>query len=158
MDNDVFQKTEVKFGGAMTADKGMFTSTSGLTGVLMQGLQLQYQQNVTRLYEIGNAGEKTNVYYVGGRAAGTFSVSHVIGPGVAMKAYYDSFSDVCNAGQNAIKFSLKPNVCGTNVNTEKAEYRAKYCVLVNVGLSVQASDFVVNQNSSMMFSGLEYNP
>ena len=155
---ELFKKSEVKFGGAMTADKGMFTSTGGLTGVLMQGLNIQYQQNVTRLYEIGVENEVTNVYYVGGRSAGTLGVSHVIGPGVAMKAYYENFSDVCNADTNAIRFSMKPNVCGNKAQIEKAEYKAKFCVLVQVGLSVQAQDFVINQSSNMMFSGLEYNP
>lgn len=154
---DLYKRSEVQFGGAMTAEKGMFVSSGGLTGVLMQNFGLQYAQNVSRLYEIGKMGEVTNVYYVGGRAAGTMSVGHVIGPGVAMQEYYDNFSDVCKSNTNTIRVSAAPNVCATSRRAEVASYKMKYCVLVSIGLSVAAADFVINQQSQLMFSGLEYN-
>jgi hypothetical protein len=153
---EIFTRTEVDFGGAMHAQFGIIVASGGLTGVLMQNIQLSYQQAITRLYELGNRGEKTKVYYVGGRAQGSMSIAHVIGPGVSIKAFYDNFGDVCQAKDNTVMIDLTPNVCATNLGGARAKYLAKYCVLVSVGMSVAAQDFVVNENSQLMFTGLEF--
>lgn len=153
---ELFTRTEVDFGGAMHAQNGIITPANGLTGVLMQNVQLSYQQNVSRIYELGNRGQKSRVYYVGGRAQGNMSAAHVIGPGVSIKAFYDNFGDVCNAQNNTCVIDLSPNVCGTDAAAAQAKYTAKFCVLVSIGMSVSAQDFVVNENSQLMFSGLEF--
>ncbi len=167
---ELFTRTEVDFGGAMHAQMGIITPKNGLSGVLMQNIQLNYAQQVTRLYELGNAGGKTKVYYVGGRAQGTMSVAHVVGPGVSIKAFYDNFGDVCKAGTNTCELNLTPNICGVGaasaaiaggaaaaaVGATRVKYTVKYCVLISVGVSVSAQDFVVNENSQLMFSGLEF--
>lgn len=154
---DLFEKTEVDWGGAMTSQFGMLVDQNGLSGVLMQNMQLGYQQNVTRLYEIGKSNTKTKVYYVGGRAQGTLSAGHVVGPGVSMATYYSNYGSVCKAGTNNLTLNIGPNVCTENqVKTPKLQYTARLCVLMSVGLSVAAQDFVINENSQMMFSGLEY--
>lgn len=154
---DVFTRTEVDFGGAMHAQNGIIVPNAGLTGVLMQNIQLGYQQAVTRIYELGNRGQKTKVYYIGGRSQGTLGAAHVIGPGVSMKAFYDNFGDVCKAKNNTCVIDLAPNVCAAiPLANPKAKYTAKYCVLVSIGVSVAAQDFVVNENSQLMFSGLEF--
>lgn len=154
---ELFERTAVDFGGAMHAQRGIIMSKSGLTGVLMQNIQLSYQQQVTRLYELGVQGFLTKVYYVGGRAQGSMSVAHVIGPGVKIKEFYDNFGDVCKARNNTVTIDLSPNVCTDGITgTARAVYTCKYCVLVAVGMSVSAQDFVVNENSQLMFSGLEF--
>lgn len=150
---ELFTKTEVDFGGAMTAQFGVVVPDGAFTGVLMQNIQLSYQQQVTRLYELGTRGAKTNVYYVSGRAQGTMSVAHVVGPGVTIAAFYVKFSDVCKAGTNQLKIDLSPNLCD---GSTPVVYTCKYCVLVSIGMSVAAQDFVINTNSQMMFSGLSY--
>lgn len=158
---DLFTRTEVDFGGAMHAQTGVIVPNKGLTGVLMQNFSIQYQQQVSRIYELGRSQQKTKMYYIGGRASGSLSAAHVIGPGVSMKTFYDNFSDVCQAGSNDCTIKLGPNICGVvgggGGNTEMT-YIAKFCVLVGIGLSVSAQDFVFNENSQLMFSGLEFNP
>lgn len=157
---DVFTRTEVDFGGAMHAQNGIIVPNNGLSGVLMQNIQLSYQQQVTRIYELGNRGQKTKVYYIGGRSQGTMGAAHVIGPGVSMKAFYDNFGDVCKAKTNTVTVDLAPNICATGSSSSggggKAKYTAKYCVLISLGVSVAAQDFVVNENSQLMFSGMEF--
>jgi hypothetical protein len=152
---DVFTRTEVDFGGAMHAQNGIIVPNAGLTGVLMQNIQLSYQQAVTRIYELGKRGQKTKVYYIGGRSQGTLGAAHVIGPGISMKAFYDNFGDVCKAKNNTCVIDLAPNIC-QGQGSANVKYTAKYCVLVSIGVSVAAQDFVVNENSQMMFSGLEF--
>lgn len=156
---DVFTRTEVDFGGAMHAQNGIIVPTAnGMSGVLMQNIQLSYQQQVTRIYELGNRGAKSKVYYIGGRSQGTMGAAHVIGPGVSMKLFYDNFGDVCKARDNTCVIDLAPNSCGQlgPVNNGGGKYTAKYCVLVSIGMSVAAQDFVINENSQLMFSGLEF--
>lgn len=154
---ELFKRTDVDFGGAMTSEKGMLVPNKGLTGVLMQNVGLQYSQNVTRLYEIGKAGEKSKVYYISGRSSGQFSAGHIVGPGVAMKEFYDNFSDVCEAGTNDIELKLGPNICGANAAGRQIAYNAKFCVLVSIGVSTSAQEFIINQQAQLMFSGMEYN-
>lgn len=151
--SELFSRTEVDFGGAMSAQFGVVTPAGGLTGVLMQNVQLNYSQQVTRLYELGNAGMTTKVYYVGGRAQGTMGVAHVVGPGVSIKQFYDTFGDVCQAQSNTLQIDLTPNLCEGN---DRVAYDCKYCVLTSIGMSVAAQDFVINENSQLMFSGLEF--
>lgn len=159
MANDVFARTQLNFGGAFTAETGLISGGT-LSGVLLQNLQLSYQQNVTRIYEIGSAGATPFVYYVGGRSQGSLSAAHIVGPALAMQAFYSSFSDVCAAGRNNISVNLTRSACGTGgnaaTNSRTIKYNAKYCVLVQIGMSVAANDLVVNESSQMMFSNLEY--
>lgn len=168
---DLFERTEVNFGGSMHSQFGLLVPSGGLTGVLMQNLQIAYSQNVSRIYEIGRAGLPTNIYYIGGRANGQLSAGHVIGPGSTMLAFYRQFSDVCQAGTNLLSLKIGPNVCGTAKPVAAAlgvsppapaaavpvnlTYTAKYCVLVNIGMGVAAQDFVINETSALTFSGLE---
>lgn len=155
---DVFTRTEVDFGGAMHAQNGIIVPNNGLSGVLMQNIQLSYQQQVSRIYELGNRGQRTKVYYIGGRSQGTMGAAHVIGPGVSMKAFYDNFGDVCQARTNTCVLDLAPNSCGQlgPVSNGGGKYTVKYCVLISIGVSVAAQDFVINENSQLMFSGLEF--
>lgn len=152
--SDLFKRTEVAFGGSMAADKGLIVPNKGLTGILMQNLNLTYSQNVSRIYELGKFGEKISMYLIGGRSQGQMGAAHVIGPRVTMKQFYDNFSDVCEAGTNDIKILVQAQ-CDTAVSNRLA-YNAKYCVLVQVGMAVGAADFVINENSALMFSNLEY--
>lgn len=163
MATDVFARTQSNYGGAFAADTGLISGGT-LTGVLLQNLNLSYQQNVSRIYEIGPAGQVPYVYYVGGRASGTLAAAHIVGPALAMQAFYTSFSDVCAAGTNNISVNLSRSSCGATgatagaptSGTRTVSYNAKYCVLVQIGMSVSANDLVVNESSQLMFSNLEY--
>jgi len=171
---DVFTRTEVLCGGAMHAQNGIVVPFGGLTGVLMQNIVLDYQQQVTRVYELGTRGHMTRVYYVSGRSQGVMRVQHIIGPGVTMQAFYDNFGDVCNACHNNVVIDLSPNICAAGAGAAlaavggplaavdrtrvggRARYLCKFCVLTRIGMSVAAQDFVVNENSELMFSSLEF--
>lgn len=155
--SDLFKRTEVDFGGAMTSEKGLIVPNKGLTGLLMQNIALQYVQQVSRLYEVGRSGENIHVYYIGGRAQGTLSPSHIIGPGPTMRVFYDNFGDVCEAATNDIQIKLTPNICPGTTSSEGLDYTAKFCVLTMIGFSVQSEQFVINEGSQLMFSALQTN-
>lgn len=122
----------------------------------MQNLQLSYAQAVTRIYELGTSGNTPNVYYIGGRSQGTMGVAHVIGLAAIMAAFYTKYGDVCNAATNDIQANVT-NGDEAPCVTKKINYTAKFCVLVQIGLSVGAQDMVINKNNQFMFSNLIYN-
>lgn len=148
---DLFTRAENVFGGAFSADLGKLTLGAGLDGTLVQNLNATYMQNVSRLYEVGNTDQAAKVYYVGGRAQGQMGLARVVGPSVVVAGFYEKFGDVCNAGQNIITLELDPLAC----DGDSLTYNMKFVVLVQVGLSIAAQDMLVNENSSLMFSGLE---
>lgn len=156
---DVFARTQLNYGGAFTAETGLISGGT-LTGVLLQNINLSYQQAVTRIYEIGAAGQTPFVYYVGGRSQGSLSAAHIVGPALAMAAFYSTYSDVCAAGRNNISVNLTRSACGGSAGaattSRNIKYNAKYCVLIQIGMGVAANDLVVNESSNIMFSNLEY--
>jgi hypothetical protein len=162
---DVFARRELNFNGAFTADTGLISGGT-LTGVLMQSIGLNYQQQISRIYDLGTAGAQANVYYIGGRSSGNMNVAHVVGPALALQAYYTSFSDVCQAGSNNIAVNLSRSACGApaaqgttlngGVATATVSYKAKYCVLVGIGMNVGAQDLVIQESSNLTFANLEF--
>ncbi len=161
---DLFTTSEVSYGGAIHSQKGIIgaAGVAANIGVLMQNMQLQYSQQVTRVYELGVAGRFTKAYYVAGRAQGQLQVAHIVGPNVALKSFYDQYSNVCNARDNNIAINLSPNTCDLGLgpvfrNTVgRLAYTAKNCVLTQIGMSVSVQDFLINENSTLMFIGLDY--
>lgn len=154
---DVFKNTELQYGGGFRGNFGLLSSAGGiLTGALMQSIQLSYQQRVNQLYEVGTAGTIGNVYYMQGRAAGQLNAARILGPGVAMQTFYDKFSDVCEARSNVTTVNLEAGVCTNNLlPTDKAAYKAKFCILVQVALGAQAQDLLINESVNLMFGNLE---
>jgi hypothetical protein len=183
---DLFKRTEVEFGGAFHAQKGLLLPVRWQggraepidplgfirplqpagnvlidVGALMQNLSLQYQQSVNRVYEIGMAQQTTKVYYIAGRASGNISTGHIVGPSIVMTDFYEKFSDVCNLNTNTLSLSLGPNMCDANgeelLNGKNVlNYGAKFCLLTAIGMGVTANDFLINTSSQIMFSGLEF--
>lgn len=158
---DVFQRTVSQFGGSFSADSARLEFRDGLSaGLLVQNMSLQYAQNITRLYEVG----ERKIYYVGGRTQGTATLARVIGPRSLLSSYYSLYGDVCKAAGNLMIFSLS-NQCEGQSTQQGAnaallgstgKYTASYCVITTIGIAVAAADMVVNEQSSMMFSSLEY--
>lgn len=156
MANDIFKRAQLRWGGAFAAENGLLTPNKGLNGVLMQQISAQYLQQVSRIYEVGESGKPSAVYYVAGRPSGQMSVAHVIGPGVAMTDYYDNFSDVCSAADNDIQLNLKKTQCSAGGGSASVTYTCKFCVLTMIGVATQAQDLLVNESSQLTFANMEF--
>lgn len=153
MAQEIFVRAATQLAGVFSADQGRLSFGGGISTALVQNVNATYMQNVTRLYEVGNThGQLANVYYVGGRSQGTMAIARVVGPSVLLAAYYRKFGDVCQAKTNTIELLFDPLDCDGG----SAAYTCKYCVIVSIGISVAAQDMVVNENSQLMFSGMEY--
>lgn len=158
---EVFSRTASAFAGAFSADTLSLTFSDNVPTALVQTLQSSYMQSVTRLYEVGAINGVSRTYYVGGRSQGNLNIGRIIGPSVLMGTYYTKFGNVCNARTNSLAFgltqsdcTLRPPLAGA-VNNPVA-FTCKFCVITQIGVSVGAQDSVINESSSLMFSGFDY--
>jgi hypothetical protein len=157
----VFKDTAFNFGGAFPANKGVITSIGGtLSGVLMQSMDVRYQQQVQRIYELGIAQKQTSVYFVGAKPSGNVSVNHIMGPGVALAKYFTDFGDMCNANHNHLQINLSGQICNPDAqggnNFPACVMTAGLCTLNNVGFSTNVGNMLINVGSGVEFANLDY--
>jgi hypothetical protein len=158
---DIFGRRPLEFGGAFAADSACIqlnldcddggSEACAIEGLLTQQMNVQYQQPITRLYEVGS--QKT--YYVAGRPQGTMNVARVLGPGGVMACFYECLGDVCNADKNDICFCVEANCLGNEDQDFNAlEVCLKNVVLQSLGMSVQAQDMIINEQLSLFFTAM----
>ena len=152
---DIFGRTTDSFGGSFAADSARITfpaiaAGAAETGLLVQNLNCSYQQQVTRLFEVGSP----NIYYVAGRTAGNLSVARVIGPRKLASTFYAKYGNVCNAATNEMLFSAVAG-CGTQFNA-RSEFTCKFVVIIQIGFTVTAADMMINEQMGCIFSSFTY--
>lgn len=158
---DIFNRQTDTFGGSFAADSATITfpaieGSSGAAGadvgLLIQRLAMSYQQQVTRLYEVGRAA----IYYVGGRTNGDAGIDRVIGPRTISDAFYSTYGDICQARSNTLQFEMSTG-CGFEGDEQgHVSYTAHFCVITTVGINVAAADMIINESIRIMFSSLLY--
>jgi hypothetical protein len=102
--SDIFGRQEQVFGGGLTSDASwMFWGglSNGGLGMLITNMQIQYQQPIRRIYEIGpwtSVGTDVGqpVYYVAGRPEGSLQISRITGPVAALGGFYRTYGSVCS--------------------------------------------------------------
>jgi len=141
---DVFGRTEGGVGGNFSSATAKLTINT-LTDMLCTQAQVQYQQQLSRVYNLAN--DKT--YFVVGRTSGTGSIGYVIGPTKVVDDAVTQISDPCQ--DTTIKFSWSS--C-TGDSTKKLTG----VVGTSVGFTVQAQDMVINGNLGFQFCELEGKP
>ncbi len=147
MANDVFNRASSIYGGSFASDKATMTFAGGSSvGQLIQNVQVGYQQNVTKLYEVGSA----RVYFVGGRTNGQGSIGRVIGPAAVQVAFYQKYGDICNIQNNNLNFNFSGD-CGAGANGG-AHYNCGLVLVNSVGFTAAAQDMLVNEQVGFMFS------
>ena len=165
MAEDIFNRKTDVFGGSFASDQAVITfpNVQGLGGafaadfgLLVQRLQTAYQQNVTRLYEVG----RPAIYYVGGRTNGDTTIDRVVGPRTIQDVFYRKFGDVCQALSNTLDFSIRTGCEGASGAAFDQQgvvsYTAFFCVITSIGLGIQAADVIINENLRIMFSSFQY--
>ena len=169
MAQDIYGRTGTDFGGSFAADAAaiVFSGGSGgaggdLTGaggvgLLTQQLQVSYQQQISRLYEIGS----NFTFLVMGRSQGQFSVARILGPRPVQTAFYSKFGNVCNAATNIISLQMATG-CQTSGSgggvvggLGQLSYLLRNCVLISIALSVAAMDMIINEQLQGMFISLD---
>jgi hypothetical protein len=152
MGQDVFSR-EVNLGGTFSADGARITFGDAFSvGMLVQNISYQYQQNISRLYEVGSS----DIYLVAGRTQGQASVQRIIGPRRLAVSFYQQFGDVCRVGSNLLRFSARTGCSGGDNDAGTAQrVNLRHCVISNVGGSVAANDMIINESLAFMYLFLE---
>ena len=193
---DIFGKELQSYGGGFRSDLGIIQEGGGLSGVMMQSLQITYQRPITKIYDLGTVGKAVSVYYVEGRPNGTMQVARIVGFGPSMALFYSTYGDACKAKANSLTIRLGSSTCGAGGSsgglvgavTDLAgtiggavggavgaigtffgfpppataaaplagtkSVTMSMCVLTSVGISVQAQQLIVNENSAMEFANM----
>lgn len=151
MATDLYGRQEPVFGGAFSADSALL-SFAGVTGVglITQQLNFSYQQNITRIYEVGTHFQ----YYIAGRAQGTVSLNRVLGPRPLAFAFYTAYGNPCNAAQNTISLSMQQGCEDANdvqATDTLSTLSLMGVLLQNVGFSVQAEQMMISEQAQAMY-------
>lgn len=158
---DLYGRLAPQFGGAFAADSAILAfaglGLAGGVGLLTQQLNFSYQQQITRIYEVG-----TNwTYYVVGRAMGNFSLARVLGPRPLIFSFYSVYGNACNAATNTITFSMQQGCYSPLDPQALATLRFMWlvgCVIQSVGFSAQAEQMIINEQAQGMFVSLVPEP
>jgi hypothetical protein len=144
---------QIVFSGGGTA--GAAPGLSGGVGLLSQNAQFSYQQQVTRLYEIGS----NYTFLIAGRAQGSLALGRVLGPRPVQTQFYQNYGDVCNAANNNLAILMSAGCTtaaqGVGQGTGTLAFNVKNVVIVSIGINVAAQDMIVNEQLQAMFVALE---
>lgn len=101
------------------------------------------------LYEIGSE----NVYYVGGRAQGSATLSRVIGPTPLAAQFIQQFNDLCDPQD--INFNTSAG-CPVSGGDGGLNYTLEDAVLTTIAANVTSQDVVINEQLQFIFVDLEF--
>jgi hypothetical protein len=157
---NIFNKQLKSNKGGFSIDSAQltFTALSDLStgSLLVQGVQIQYQQQVNFIYDLN---DHKGVYYVAGRADGNLNLNKVVGSGGIVKDFYAKYGNVCGiAGQdaNTIELSFDTN-CAGGSSQGNGKVTIRNPLIVSFGLQMQVDQGVVSENVAMRFSDLDIN-
>ncbi len=174
----IYERQKSGWGGSFASDIAAMTlAGSGTPLGIVQNAQLQFAQQIARIYDVGNqgggaAGGIVPVFYVGGRTQGQATIARVLGPqSGALCTFYQQMGNVCSPQDLQFSFAGGCNNVGGPKPTQQAAissavgpanysavmYVATACVMTNLGVSVASQDMIVNENISLMFANLECN-
>ena len=144
--DDVFGRGPSPFGGAFSADLStmQFSAYPGNSGALIQNLQVNYQQQVNQVFEIGSPYR----YYVVGRTSGTLAFGRIVGPVATNKDILKKLGNICNTTEadRTITLNLGSTECTTVGPKIPLILEAAAVIATSVGFSVQAQDMLINEN------------
>lgn len=151
---DIFQR-EQRYRGSFTAEDtimtiGGFTPGQGDVGLLVQQVQANYVQNISRIYDL----TENAVYFVGGRTQGAAGMQKVIGPSELTQTFYQKYGNVCDMADNDITLSGEMG-CGTRfAATQRLSLRN--CVINSFGFNVTSQDALIVENTQLVFNQLGF--
>lgn len=148
----VFAGGQTHRGGFRADQLKLSIGGQSVAGFLIQQVQFQYAQQVNLLYEIGSE----FVYYVGGRAQGSASIGHIVGPANFAGTLIDKYKDICDPQDITFDASAGCPSNGASASSGRGIlYTLEDAVLTTISVSVAAQDVVINQQLQFMFIDLD---
>jgi len=151
--SDIFGKTAKKAqsGKGFSIDKATmtFTGMDSAKGLLVQNVQIAYQQQVSFIYDLASP---EDVYYVSGRTSGTASIGKMVGPSGLMVEFYNKYGNVCKAGETIVFGGLAG--CTESTEIEGSKLTLINPIVTQIGISLSIDTALINENIQIMFSSL----
>lgn len=148
MARDIFNRV-VDLGKPLAADATrMLLPFIGDEDFLLQSVNIQYQQKVTRLWEVGS----NKTYFFAGRTEGNIAAKRIIGNKNAALSFVKDFGDVCNMEKNHLTIDMS---AGCEDFQNRGQIKASACVINQVAYSIQAQEMIINEDVNIMFARLE---
>lgn len=148
MARDIFQR-EVDLGTPLAADATrLLVSELGNEDMLIQNVEIRYEQNINRIWEVGSP----KVFFIAGRTAGTMQVARIIGGKGVQGDFIRNYGDVCKMRDKHLTLLLQ---AGCDSPQSKGKITASGVVITSVAYSVAAADMIINEAVSLMFARLE---
>lgn len=170
----VFQGAAVKAAGSMSGNKGGISGELGKTLGIVTNVQIQFQQQVSRIFDLNRAnaptgGEEAGImYFVGGRASGNMTIGRIIGPSGEDKAaaevcnFYQTYGNICDIASNISITFAGQGVSATNSgecnNSQETTFLIESPMITNMGISQNSQDTMVTENLQFQFADLVCNP
>jgi hypothetical protein len=148
---DVFGREDSPFAGAFAADRSKLQlgdMGGNAAGSLVQNLQVNYNQQVNQIFEVGSS----NRYYVVGRTNGNITFGRVVGPKIVALELLQRLGNVCqgDAASHRLKFTMGSSACNWKdaggAAGKNIEIIADAVVATSVGYAVSAQDMLINEN------------
>lgn len=159
MPTDIFSRT-IEDGGQQSTDAAVLTfagsGSDSLVGVgqLVQNLNVQYQQNIQRFYDLST----NKLFYVGGRTQGTATIGTLLGPNSVSTRMYAQLGDICNVASNNVDFTVGSGCQGAGfvgpTQNTTTTYSCKLVVMSALQLQVQAEQMVIQHNVTLTVGSL----
>jgi len=161
---DVFGRTNVGFGGAfkstlaaftLSAKSGGGTSGADISQLLVTNLQANYNQPISRVYELASS----KAYFIVGRPEGTGNFGSVFGPKNVTAAAYENLADPCNNNVINLSFNGAATSCeaagaATKAFSPQFGRQLEGVILQTLGFQVNAQDMLINENVGFQYASM----
>ena len=143
---DIFGR-DLEYGGGFQPE-GTTVSMSGITGgAIVRNISIGYQQAISRIWDLGSG----KCFFVAGHTNGTWSIGKLAGPGASISAL--AGYTVCAPG--TLSFNGANGLCGpVAAGAAGANYKLYNVITVQVSLSVNADDMIINEGVGGTFLSL----
>jgi len=149
----IFNKTPKVTKSGFSIDKAKLTfpitgSAGSGVGLLIQGVECQYAQQLSFLYDLS---DPTAVYYVAGRAEGTLNLNKIVGDQAAMQTFYTTFGDVCEKRIPAVFSGLT----GCTSQAGSGNITIKDPIITSFGMRMQINEGIISEQVGMKFTDMD---
>lgn len=144
-------------GGAFTADDCGLSGDGLGDGAVVQRVQIRIERPINFIYEIGEPGPPTYVYYVGNRRRGQATFERVVGGSKNFTTFIEKYSKLC---ENSGPIELTANGgcdLGAGIG-QGVRYTLITPKLTALGVSATAEQVIILENVELVFIDLEYAP
>lgn len=121
-------------------------------GSLVQSININYNRNVNRIWELGSQ----DTYYILGHTEGTAQLSRIIGR--ADTDILERMADACESVNQVISMSSAGPAVGGETPCPGGEIDFDITisgpVLINRSFSISADNFLITEGASIMFASL----